>query len=82
MVLNDFQCGKCHSKFEQLAPAGDPTTICPYCNGTAHRVFTTAHVFYGHSDTGIQRPASQYRAMLDSKETRMAEESLLARAGR
>jgi len=45
--LYEYECSLCHGHFEKKQRFSDkPITICPQCQGKAHRVFHPAPVIF------------------------------------
>ena len=47
MPTYEYECGLCHCHFERKQRFDEePVTICPKCEGKAHRVFHSAPVIF------------------------------------
>ena len=71
MPTYDFECVKCHRRFEQKRSFnGDGIVECPRCHGEARRLFTSVPVIFKGSGFYVtdHRPTGTVRAKAATEE--------------
>lgn len=58
MPIYEYECGRCHHRFETLVMHRDETVHCPDCRGTNLKKLMSAHaVGHGQAEPACAMPA-------------------------
>jgi putative FmdB family regulatory protein len=70
MPIYEYECEKCHSRFELKRKFGeDGTTHCPQCRGKASRIFTSVPVIFKGSGFYVTDQRTNNGASAEVKKT-------------
>jgi putative FmdB family regulatory protein len=83
MPIYDYECSLCHFHFERRQRFNeDPVSICPRCQGKAHRVLHSVPIFFkgggfyttdhgrGYSPSKEKEPEPTRKKRKDTKDTK------------